>query len=107
MLKLKEDPIPKQVGTFVVEEYLGGGASVVEARRRSVLAARTSRKSLAENAGVSGWTRWSPRSPEMIDQRLLGSLALRETDCKRLPCNGRDDGLSKLDGRQRLMPCCL
>jgi len=55
----------------VVGVNVGGGASAVEARRRSVLAVSMSRKSLAENAG-------SPRD-ETVDQedprwRTTGAL---------------------------------
>ena len=67
--------------TDVVEENVGGGASVVDARRRSVFAVSMSRKSLAEKAGISEGRDGRPRSPEMEDQRRFGFLAFRATSC--------------------------
>jgi hypothetical protein len=43
----------KSSKTDVVEENVGGGASAVEVRRRSVYVVSMSWKSSAENAGVS------------------------------------------------------
>ena len=60
--------------TEEVEEKVGGGASAVEARRRSVFAVSASRKSLAVKVGVSVCREDRPRSPEMDDQSRLGSL---------------------------------
>lgn len=59
--------------TDVVEANVGGGgALVVDARRRSVLAKSMSRKSYAEKVGVFRGRDGRPRRPEIEDQRRFG-----------------------------------
>src|SRR5678816_2874782 len=65
--------------TADVEVNVGGGASAVEARRRSILAVSISRNSFAVKEGVSVEREDRPRSPETDDHRRLGFFTFRET----------------------------
>src|SRR6218665_1015400 len=71
----------------VVEENCGGGASIVVARRRSVLEFSTSRKSEPVKDGVSRGREGLPSIPEMEDHRRFGFLEFLATRFSQYPAS--------------------
>src|SRR6218665_3392467 len=67
----------KLIKVDVVVENCGGGASIVVARRRSVLEVSMSRKSEAVKDGVSRGREGLPSIPEMEDHRRFGFFMTR------------------------------
>jgi len=66
----------KSSKTDVVEEDLGGGASLLEARRQSVLAVRTSKMSLAKETEIFDGQNGRLRNPEMDEQMAPRILSI-------------------------------